>query len=154
METKEKPKRKRKPNSTTPHSRRDVAIAKIGEYRGNVGKALKEAGYSDAYAKNPSQFTSTKAYKELIEEFLPDEMLLTRHSEIINAPRIKRTFIKGQMVEETEETDPSQVRGLDMAYKLKGKYQSEGVTNNVLIVQLSDTSSGRFKPVPVENNEA
>lgn len=122
-----------------------VAIAKLAENGGNVGAAMRAAGYSKISSLTPKKLTGSKAYTELIEHYLPDALLLEKHSEIINSPRIKRTFMKGAMVEVTEETDPSQVRGLDMAYKLKGKYQSDGVTNNVLIVQLSDTAAVRYK---------
>ena len=38
----------------------------ILENNGNVSKSLREAGYSDAYAKNPQQFRLTKAGQELI----------------------------------------------------------------------------------------
>lgn len=141
-----KPKKSNKKSSGNMRQRR--AIALIPEHNGSVSAAMRAAGYSEMTAKNPSKLTESKAYKDLIEEFLPDHMLLERHSEIVNAPRIHRTFIKGQIVEETEETDPSQVRALDMAYKLKGKYASDGNTTNVLIVQLSDTSASRYKPAP------
>lgn len=127
--------------------RRRKAISLIAKHNGNVGAAMREAGYPVSTSKQPHRITGSQEYKDLIEEFLPDQMLLERHSEIVNAPRIHRTFIKGQIVEETEETDPSQVRALDMAYKLKGKYNDNASTTNVLIVQLSDTSASRYKPV-------
>ena len=64
------------------------AISKIVENRGNVSKSLREAGYSPSYAKNPKQFLSTKDAQELMEEYLPDEMIAQRHSELANAGQI------------------------------------------------------------------
>ena len=118
------------------------------ENGGNASAAMRAAGYSPQTASTPGKLTKSKGYASLVEKYLPDKLLLEKHKEIIMSPRIKRTFMKGAMIEETEETDPSQVRGLDMAYKLKGKYASEGVTNNVLIVQLNGTAADRYK-----NNE-
>lgn len=135
-----------KPYNIKPNLRQRKAVSLISKHNGNVGAAMREAGYPESSSKQPQRLTNSKAYKELIEEFLPDQHLLDRHREMLDAPRIMRTYVKGIVTNETTETDPSSVKALDMAYKLKGKY-TENVTNNVLIVQLSDTSASRFKPI-------
>ena len=45
-----------------------VAVDKLVENRGNVGKAMIEAGYTKAAAKNPKNLTESKGYKELCEK--------------------------------------------------------------------------------------
>src|SRR3990167_3551077 len=40
-----------------------TAITKVVENHGNVSKAMIEAGYTKASAKNPSNLTNSKAYK-------------------------------------------------------------------------------------------
>jgi hypothetical protein len=126
-------------------TKQEIAVARMAENGGNVSAAMRDAGYSAVSSRTPKKLTSSKGYAKLLEKYLPDALLLEKHHEIIMSPRLKRTFMKGAMIEETEETDPSQVRALDMAYKLKGKYANDGVTNNVLIVQLNGTAADRYK---------
>ena len=48
--------------------RRKTAISKILESKGkNKGKSLKEAGYSNNYAINPSEFLNTKKVKKELD---------------------------------------------------------------------------------------
>ena len=45
-----------------------VAVDKIIENHGNVSKAMREAGYSDASAKNPSNLLDSKGFIQLMDE--------------------------------------------------------------------------------------
>ena len=55
-----------------------IAVSKIVENRGNVGKAMREAGYDDTTAKNPKNLTDSKGYKALLYECGLTEDLITR----------------------------------------------------------------------------
>lgn len=79
-----KKKRKRKPSI-----RQRLAIAKVVENGGNVSKAMRDAGYSEATAKNPDKLTESKAFLELTAEYLPDEKILQRHAQQLNAHRLE-----------------------------------------------------------------
>lgn len=126
--------------------RQKKAIAILAKEGGPVSTAMVKAGYSPESARNPHVLTKSKSYQQLMKKYLPDTHLLKKHREFLDAPRIKRTYVKGVVVDETIETDPSSVKALDMAYKLTGKYAPEGGnTTNVLIVQLSDTAAARYK---------
>ena len=57
--------------------------------KGGVGKAMKDAGYSPGYTKNPQDFTKGKAWSSLVKEFLPSNELLRKHKEQLNAMKIK-----------------------------------------------------------------
>jgi hypothetical protein len=47
------------------------------ENRGkSVSGAMREAGYSGATAKNPKNLTESDGWQELMDKFLPDDMLL------------------------------------------------------------------------------
>jgi hypothetical protein len=64
-------------------------IAEIVACRGKTqGEVMRENGLSDAYSKNPKQFLNTKTAQELMEEYLPDEMIAQRHNELANAGAI------------------------------------------------------------------
>ena len=89
--------------------RQKIAVEKIIENRGNVYRAMIEAGYSPATAKNPSNLTSSDGYAELMEAFLPDDMLLRALSDDIEKkegnrkPELELAFkLKGRMVERQE----------------------------------------------------
>lgn len=101
-----------------------------------------EAGYSKQTSLKPSLLG--KGFAELIEKALPDSHLLKKHKEFLNAPRLVRSFRKGELETEVEETDPSAVKALDMAYKLKGKYSTEGGTNNILIVNVTAEAANKY----------
>ncbi len=125
-----------------------LVIPKIIEHRGNVSRAMKDVGYSEASAKNPSNLTRSKGWQELMEKYLPDKHLSARHREFLDAPRQIRTYKKGDLVSETEETDPSAVKALDMAYKLKGRYNSDSEGNKTLIINISSESASRYNVTP------
>ncbi len=125
-----------------------LVIPKIIEHHGNVSRAMKDVGYSEASAKNPSNLTQSKGYLELMNKYLPDNHLVKRHREFLDAPRQIRTYKKGDLVSETEETDPSAVKALDMAYKLKGRYNSDSEGNKTLIINISSESASRYNVTP------
>ncbi len=54
------------------------ALNKIVENRGNIGKAMIEAGYDKITAKNPKNLTESKGYKELLKESGLTENLVVR----------------------------------------------------------------------------
>ena len=99
------------------------AVDRIIENRGNISKSMVEAGYTKATAKNPSNLTKSDGFQELMEEFLPDTLLTEKHRELLTVPKKIRHFKKGDLESEYEELDSQAItKGLDMAYKLKGKY--------------------------------
>lgn len=64
---------------------------------------MKEAGYSENTAKNPHQLTNSAGFKELLDAYLPDDMLLRALSDDIEAKVANRK------------------QELELAFKLKGK---------------------------------
>lgn len=114
-----------------PTFRQKNAFQKIVENGGNVSKGMLDAGYSEATAKTPTKLTESKGWNTLTEKYLPDEDLAKIHKELLNK---KETYIKknnktGKIeIIKTGEIDSQAVRaGLDMAYKLKGKYSTQKI---------------------------
>lgn len=112
---------KRKP---TAKQRRAVEI--MVENGGNASKAMREAGYSPATAKNPQKLTHTEGFLKLADEVgLTDNFLLKALKDDIDA---KPTDRKGE---------------LELAMKVKGK----------LINKTDITTKGESLNVPTEAKE-
>lgn len=79
------------------------AIDNLIENHGNVSKAMRDAGYTEASAKNPSNLTKSKAFAELMEAYLPDDMLLRA------------------LADDIEAKEKNRKAELELAFKLKGK---------------------------------
>lgn len=71
-----------------------------------IGPAMKEAGFSDAYAKNPHKIVATKTWQELMEEYLPDDALAEAHQGLLHATRIDHMVFP--LGPDTDEGDPSE----------------------------------------------
>lgn len=106
--------------------RQQKAIQNVMENKGIVSKAMRDAGYSPKTAKNPKVLTESKTWERLMEKHLPDKLLVKKHKELLKIPRTIRHFKKGELETEIEELDSNAIKaGLDMAYKLKGKYAGD-----------------------------
>ncbi len=72
-----------------PTERQQRAVQVFVENGGkSVSAAMREAGYSDASAKNPDKLTKSKAWKDLLDKALPDNKLLQVHKKLLNAQRL------------------------------------------------------------------
>ncbi len=65
--------------------------AKIAlENGGNKSAAMREAGFSEAYAKNPQKLSTNKGYQKILDEAgLSDEFLANGHKQLANASRLQ-----------------------------------------------------------------
>ena len=109
--------------------RQKKLLKKILETNGkpvSVSQSMREVGYGEGYAKNPQLLTKTKSWQELMEEYLPDDLLAERHRELLN----KRD--KDADVPETQAVKA----GLEMGYKIKGKYAPEKVEHTITTVKV------------------
>lgn len=128
------PKKKpKKVYNTKPTAKQKKAFDKTLENLGNRSKALKEAGYSEATAdKAAKTITESKGWTQLLEEHLSDEKLQTVHQALIDK---KETFVIDKKITQTDQPHSDVRFGLDMAYKLKKKYDE---TIKLKIESLSD----------------
>jgi len=113
-----------------------LAVALVENRGASVSKTMREVGYSDAYSKNPQQLTETDNWKELMEEFLPDSLLAEKHQALLNK------MDKGTDQPETQAVS----KGLDLAYKVKGKMAPEKHLHRVEAVEV-------VKYVPIKEKE-
>lgn len=77
----------------------------------SVSKAMREAGYSPQTAKTPQKLTESVGWQELIDQYLPDGMILEAlHDDIKSKKRNRKAElelalkIKGRMVERQDLT--------------------------------------------------
>lgn len=86
----------------------------IVENRGNVSKAMEDAGYSPKTAKNPKNFTESKGFKEIMEEYgLTDELII------------------GSLVDDIKSKKRNRVAELTLAAKIKGlSVERHDITSN------------------------
>lgn len=100
--------------------RAKAAFKKLAENGGkSVSRAMREAGYSKVTASTPSKLTKSKSWQELMDEFLPNEMIANAHSELINAGRkFGKEFVPDYK---------ARAKGIDMAHKLRGNYAPERI---------------------------
>jgi len=61
------------------------AMQKVLENGGNVAKAMREVGYSPSTVNKPGVLTKSKAWEELLSEYLPDELLTRKLEEGLEA---------------------------------------------------------------------
>jgi hypothetical protein len=80
-----------------------------------------EAGYDPTTAKNPSNLTKSKAWKQLLEEHLPDGKLLKTHSEALDATKWN------DFTGEREPDHQTRIKAVDLGYKLKGKLRDNPI---------------------------
>ena len=93
-------------------SRHKKAAENVGKCRTDA-EALEKAGYSESYARS-GRIKRTKGWQELMEEVLPDEMLLKVHTEGLRATRLENKTIVADHA--------TRFKYLDSAHKLKGHY--------------------------------
>lgn len=114
------------------------ALAKklVENPRLSMGEAMREVGYSEASAIKPSEVTESKGWQELVEKMLPDEKVLLRHAEGLDATKEVLSHT------EPDRTVPDYAvrkQYIELAYKVKGKLKDVpvpplgGVEGNTII---------------------
>jgi len=102
------------------------AVENIVENGGNVSKGMIDANYSPNTAHTPQKLTESKAWDDLMEEYLPDKDLAQVHQELLNKREksiIEHKGDNGSEIYEVLDQPETQAasKALDMAYKLKGR---------------------------------
>jgi hypothetical protein len=101
-----------------------------------ITAAMVKAGYSKTTAKRTNKVTRTKGWQELMQDYLPDELLGEKHRELLTVPIKVKTRKRGELIDSIEMVDSFAIsKGLEMAYKLKGKYAPE--KHSVVTMDLS-----------------
>jgi len=115
--------------------RQKAAIKNVVENGGNVSKAMRDAKFSPKTAKTPKKLTNSKAWMELMEQYLPDDKLLIKHEEALEATKPIGAQIlidkDGETISKENEgmiEVPDQVvrlKAVELGYRVKGKLRPE-----------------------------
>ncbi len=102
-----------------------LAVKKTLENGGNVSKAMKEAGYSKAMAKNPQKLTESLGWQELMEKELPDSNLIKVHKEGLsnNMPKDLKGLIEEVLSRHVHKMKYGTPAGLDREEAIDQLYQ-------------------------------
>lgn len=148
-----------------PPTRAELAIKIMKENGGVVSKAMREAGFSEEYARQPQKFMATRTFQELANIMLPDINLLEKHTEILSSSKldsmkfpkeiseqeiIGMLYQVGCMVQKIfQPTDLSdrevyfiapdnkaRMDAIDLAYKIKG-HMKAGTGGNIIPLQVN-----------------
>lgn len=122
-----------------------------GGKRRSLAQAMREAGYSESYARNPQKIKGTKAWQDYLEEYIPDEEVAVAHKALLGAQRVSRMEFPASLTDDevaeiiassgrtvlvlkrgkksvsvafAEPDFTTQVRAIDLAYKVKGLYKT------------------------------
>jgi hypothetical protein len=94
----------------------------------NLKKAIRTTGvFSESLADHPSVLTSTKSWKLIMQEYMPEEHLALRHSELLDKRdyrTVKNTDGTTYEVDNGPETNAVS-KGLELAYRLRGSFQKD-----------------------------
>lgn len=111
------------------------AIQKVMENHGNVSRAMLEVGYDPTTAKNPKNLTQSKAWMELMDQYIPDDRLLKKHEQALDAVKQIGAQIlidkDGKTITKDNEgmiEVPDQVvrlKAVELGYRVKGKLRPE-----------------------------
>jgi hypothetical protein len=93
-----------------PTMKQRAVIDKIFEYRGNVGKAMMEVGYSPNTAKNPSNLTNSQWFRKVLDS-MDDSKYLNKLDEIAMNKDDKRASLQA----------------ISELLKLKNRYPKESI---------------------------
>lgn len=66
----------------------------------SVSKAMHDAGYAPASAKNPQQFTRSKSWQKLMKQYFPYESLFEKHRRLLETTKINRLIFPYSMPDE------------------------------------------------------
>lgn len=101
-----------------------IALNKIVENRGNIGKAMREAGYDKTTAKNPKNLTESEGFLSLCDEKgLTDDLLINALIEDIQTKKGNRTAelalgfkIKGKFIERNIQDESKRLTGIKVVF--------------------------------------
>lgn len=90
-------------------------LGKLVENGGNLAQAIRDTGlYSENQALHPEKITESKTWKEVMDEYLSDEIVAAKHNELMQAGEIRKLEFKTEESDEYIEHFISQLPG----YKL------------------------------------
>lgn len=134
----------------------ETVAKKVGRGRKvSISKEMRKAGYSRSYSESPHRLTRSKGWEQLMEGYLPDNLLAETHGELVKAVKLSHyAFPKSEDKEFIEEIikhvpgcklvkirttkgwkrayyltpdNQSRMKAIEAAYKVKGGFTAKGI---------------------------
>lgn len=113
-----------------------------------ITKAMVTAGYSPTTASTTGKLTNTQGWQQLLKKHLPDSILAKRHRQMLNKTEkivVSDGARDGSHLEDTGQPHSDVNKALEMAYKLKGAFPTEGQdVNRTLVLVVSGETALRY----------
>lgn len=94
----------------------------------NLGKAIRQTGvYSETVASRVNKITSTKSWQTLMQEYMPEEHLARRHSELLDKREWRKVENEDGTITEVDNGPETAAvtKGLELAYRLRGSFSKD-----------------------------
>lgn len=138
---------------TTQNFRMFTTVQKMvanGGNSGSLAQAMRDAGYSENYARNPQKIKKTRAWTDLVQDSLSNDLIIQKHQEMLNSYRFHSIKVSieaydnscismfreigwyivseirdGEFIRLTCAIPDTRAitRAIDLAYKIKGRYK-------------------------------
>lgn len=114
---------KREPSVKQKRAMRKLVEALENGSYSTMKDILKDSGYSDNVASQPTKVTKTATWRELMDEYLPDELLAKTHAELFKAEGTIYATSEGRITDTMKVPDwTARKNAIDLAYKVKGRF--------------------------------
>ena len=90
-------------------------------------EAMIESGFSAETAKAPTKVTRSKGFKQLMDEYFPEDYVAQKHRELLDAEDVVFIPRGKKILEKTRPDNPTRRAAVNMAYKLRGNYAAEKI---------------------------
>jgi len=141
-----------------PTIKQKLVATKLVGTGGNISQAMREAGYKEGTINTPQKVTESKGFQQLMTKILPENLVLKTHKQLLTAGELKSFVFSNSLTDDeikkvvekikgaklikiqrnsqnahayfTAPDYHSRKDGVDMAYKLGGKYSAEKIDVN------------------------
>ena len=95
-----------------------------------LGKIMRENGYSDNTADNPKRVTESKSWEILLDEYIPESLVLETHKEAFKANKVISARTMGNANENTDDFIDvpdwqTRTKAVELGYRVRGKFQDK-----------------------------
>lgn len=123
-----------------------VFIEKLENVGKPLGQIMRENGYADNTADNPDHVTKSKSWEILLDEYIPEDLVLETHKEAFKADRtisvVSGKQASGGTTDFVDVPDwQTRMKATELGYKVRGK----------LTDKIDHTTNGKDLPIPLLN---
>ena len=121
-----------------PKPRIKQVFEKVVGNGGNVTKAMREMKYSENTINTPQKVTETKSWELLLNEYIPESLVLETHKKAFNATKVISARTMGKADERTDDfidvPDWQTItKAYELGYKVRGKLESDNKSQPVSV---------------------